>query len=235
MWCVIPAAGRATRLGPAVGAPKLLLEVAGRPLIDHLLERLAPAVTQACVVLGPDAAGVPEALGGRWGGVGLHYAVQPRPLGVADAVARAEELVEGPFAVAMGDVFWEEPLAPALARWRGSGVPGAVLVEPPGGRPAGPTGVVRLQADRVTEIRKAPPGAAGRFQARVCGLAVFPATGFRWLRDVRAGDTGETEMEDAVAAMIAAGVEFLAVPYRGWRRNINLAEDLEAVRRRVGR
>ena len=38
-WCVVPAAGRGTRVGGA--CPKQYLPLAGRPLIEHTLERLA--------------------------------------------------------------------------------------------------------------------------------------------------------------------------------------------------
>jgi 2-C-methyl-D-erythritol 4-phosphate cytidylyltransferase len=39
VWCVVPAAGRGTRVGG--DCPKQYLPLAGRPLIEHTLERLA--------------------------------------------------------------------------------------------------------------------------------------------------------------------------------------------------
>lgn len=39
LWCVVPAAGRGTRVGG--GLPKQYLPLAGRPLVAHTLERLA--------------------------------------------------------------------------------------------------------------------------------------------------------------------------------------------------
>ena len=39
LWCVVPAAGRGTRVGGT--CPKQYLLLAGRPLIEHTLERLA--------------------------------------------------------------------------------------------------------------------------------------------------------------------------------------------------
>ncbi|QRP62410.1 2-C-methyl-D-erythritol 4-phosphate cytidylyltransferase [Rhodanobacter sp. FDAARGOS 1247] len=39
LWCVVPAAGRGTRVGG--DCPKQYLPLAGRPLIEHTLERLA--------------------------------------------------------------------------------------------------------------------------------------------------------------------------------------------------
>jgi len=52
LWCVVPAAGRGTRVGGSI--PKQYLPLAGRPLILHTLERLAshPRIAGLMVVLG---------------------------------------------------------------------------------------------------------------------------------------------------------------------------------------
>ncbi|MCW8808494.1 MAG: 2-C-methyl-D-erythritol 4-phosphate cytidylyltransferase [Rhodanobacter sp.] len=52
LWCVVPAAGRGTRVGG--DCPKQYLPLAGRPLIRHTLERLAmhPRIAGLLVVLG---------------------------------------------------------------------------------------------------------------------------------------------------------------------------------------
>jgi 2-C-methyl-D-erythritol 4-phosphate cytidylyltransferase len=61
LWCVIPAAGRGTRVGG--DCPKQYLPLAGRALILHTLERLAahPRIAGLMVVLAADDA--------RWPGV----------------------------------------------------------------------------------------------------------------------------------------------------------------------
>jgi 2-C-methyl-D-erythritol 4-phosphate cytidylyltransferase len=50
-WCVVPAAGRGTRVGG--DCPKQYLPLAGRPLIEHTLERLAahPRIAGLLVIL----------------------------------------------------------------------------------------------------------------------------------------------------------------------------------------
>lgn len=54
LWCVVPAAGRGTRVGG--DRPKQYLPLAGRPLILHTLERLAshPRIAGLLVTLAPD-------------------------------------------------------------------------------------------------------------------------------------------------------------------------------------
>ena len=63
VWCVVPAAGRGTRVGG--DCPKQYLPLAGRPLIEHTLERLAghPRIAGLLVVLG--------AADAHWSGIGM--------------------------------------------------------------------------------------------------------------------------------------------------------------------
>lgn len=68
LWCVVPAAGRGTRVGGS--CPKQYLPLAGRPLIEHTLERLAahPQIAGLLVTLGADDAhwpGITELNGKR--------------------------------------------------------------------------------------------------------------------------------------------------------------------------
>ncbi|MFC5580133.1 2-C-methyl-D-erythritol 4-phosphate cytidylyltransferase [Rhodanobacter terrae] len=68
MWCVVPAAGRGTRVGG--DCPKQYLPLAGRPLIEHTLERLAahPRIAGLLVVLG--------AADTHWSGIGMLHGKQ---------------------------------------------------------------------------------------------------------------------------------------------------------------
>ena len=63
VWCVVPAAGRGTRVGG--DCPKQYLPLAGRPLIEHTLERLAahPQIAGLLVVLGATDA--------HWSSIGM--------------------------------------------------------------------------------------------------------------------------------------------------------------------
>jgi glucose-1-phosphate thymidylyltransferase len=74
---VIPAAGRARRLGDSVPGSKEVADVGGEPVCVHLLRRLAVAgVSQAVVVLGNGKWDVPKTLlGSRSLGVDLAYVV----------------------------------------------------------------------------------------------------------------------------------------------------------------
>lgn len=88
---IIPAAGLGSRLGTPV--PKVLAHVAGRPMIDHLLQLYAGTIQRFVVVASPAGRDlVADHLRGRPEVVDL--AVQPEPTGMLDAVLLAYDLVQ---------------------------------------------------------------------------------------------------------------------------------------------
>lgn len=111
MKAVVLAAGRGSRLGTLTeDRPKPMLPVRGRPVIAHVLERLAAAgVGEVFVNLHhrPDALREYCGDGGRWG-LRISYAFEPELLGTAGAVANfAPHLGDAPFFVVYGDNYLE--------------------------------------------------------------------------------------------------------------------------------
>ncbi|MFP3871039.1 MAG: sugar phosphate nucleotidyltransferase [Syntrophobacteria bacterium] len=119
---IIPAAGLGTRVRPIAGdLPKELLPVAGKPLLVHAVEGLAAAgIRRIAVVISPAKETIREFVLGHPTGfpalrVDGHLRVllrscqftffyQPRPSGVADAIALCKEFVGNePFALVMPD------------------------------------------------------------------------------------------------------------------------------------
>jgi bifunctional N-acetylglucosamine-1-phosphate-uridyltransferase/glucosamine-1-phosphate-acetyltransferase GlmU-like protein len=88
LWtAVIPAAGRGARLG--FHRPKILYPVAGRPILDWLLDFLQPNCSELVFVLSPDgAADVSSELDRRLPGR-YKVVIQETPTGMGDAVALA--------------------------------------------------------------------------------------------------------------------------------------------------
>jgi bifunctional UDP-N-acetylglucosamine pyrophosphorylase/glucosamine-1-phosphate N-acetyltransferase len=88
IWtAVIPAAGRGSRLGYT--KPKILYPIAGRPILDWLIDLLEPTCDQLIFILSPT--GAPEVsplleqrLSGRF-----EVAIQDEPRGMADAIYKA--------------------------------------------------------------------------------------------------------------------------------------------------
>lgn len=233
MWCVIPVAGRATRLRSlTAGRSKALLEISAKPLVAHLLERLHEPITDVCLVTRPDDLDLfQRLLGRRHLDLTLHYAVQAQPAGVADAVSQAAGVVRGPFVVVMGDGYFDSGLSDFPLQWQRQEAHGAVLVEPVDAAGGQPMGLVTLEGNRIGRIFKAPWD--GEAEWRVCGAFLFPDSFFAVAAEMPRAESGEYELEDVVSRLIAAGATFNAIRYEGWRRNINTPEDLAAVEERI--
>ena len=87
---IIPAAGEGRRLKPhTVSTPKVLLQVAGKPIIGHIMDRLLPArPDEVCVVIGAQGEQVRGYLEGNYQ-CRFSFVTQENPLGLGDAVYRA--------------------------------------------------------------------------------------------------------------------------------------------------
>jgi HAD superfamily hydrolase (TIGR01509 family) len=127
LWsAVIPAAGRGSRL--AFHRPKILYPVAGRLILDWLLDAIAPRCASLVFVLSPEgAAEVADELDRRIPGR-FRIAIQPSPTGMGDAVSIGleqvcsehvaivwgDQVALGPESVAITLALHQGPLAPGL-------------------------------------------------------------------------------------------------------------------------
>ncbi|HVX19272.1 MAG TPA: NDP-sugar synthase [Acidimicrobiales bacterium] len=120
MRAVVLVGGFGTRLRPlTLDAPKQMLPVVNRPMIEHVLEHLAGhGIDDAVLSLGyrPDhfQAAYPD---GVCAGVSLHYAVEPEPLDTAGAIrfAALDAGIDHRFVVVNGDVLTDLDLGALLA------------------------------------------------------------------------------------------------------------------------
>jgi MurNAc alpha-1-phosphate uridylyltransferase len=141
---MILAAGRGERLRPLTDhAPKPLLPLRGKPLIEHHVERLAHAGLQRIVInLAWLGSMIRDYLGdGSRYGLKIHYSDEgARALETAGGIFRALPYLEpGAFLVVNGDVFTDYPFAQAaLAADRDAHL---VLVPNPPQHPAGDFGL----------------------------------------------------------------------------------------------
>ena len=90
---VIPAAGLGSRLG--AGVPKVLVPVAGAPMLDRLLDLYRSAVERVVVVAGPSfESEVKRHVAARPEYDRIDCVVQPSPTGMLDAILLAMPVVE---------------------------------------------------------------------------------------------------------------------------------------------
>lgn len=115
MKIIIPMAGRGTRLRPhSITVPKPLVAVAGKPIVERLVEDLAAAydgkLEEVAFIIGEDFGLAVEkdlvALAERLGAKGSIY-YQREKLGTAHAILCAEESMQGNIIVAFADTLFD--------------------------------------------------------------------------------------------------------------------------------
>lgn len=156
---MIFAAGRGTRLAPLTNhTPKPLLPVAGRPLLEHILEFLvAGGIRDVVINLHHLGAQIAAHLGdGARFGVHIRYSWEDPILDTGGGLKHAEALLAGePFVVVNGDSLLELSLGDIIAHHRAHGALATIAVRPD--PEAGRYGLVELDAeDRVHRISGRP-------------------------------------------------------------------------------
>jgi D,D-heptose 1,7-bisphosphate phosphatase len=119
---VILAGGLGTRLGAVTRhTPKPLLEVGGRPFLDHLVWNLARHGLRRILLLTGHLAPMFEARygNGRDHGVAIEYAVEAEPLGTGGALRHARTRLEERFVLVNGDTLFDLNYLDLMARLRG--------------------------------------------------------------------------------------------------------------------
>lgn len=104
MQCVILAAGKGTRLRPLTeNCPKPLVKVAGKPLLDHILEALPSAVDEIIIVTGYLGHMIREYYGATYGTKKITYVEQVEQTGTARALWLCKDLIKGRFLFLFAD------------------------------------------------------------------------------------------------------------------------------------
>lgn len=211
MQTVVLAAGEGTRMRPLTAAqPKPMLPVAGKPLLEHTLDRaVAAGADRLVVVVGYESDRVREHFGSQHAGVDLQYAVQQRQRGTADAVSAAAPLLDHePFVVLNGDALYDQT---SLDTLYGNGpAVGSYRVENPSAY-----GVLQLAADddtRVTGVVEKPADPDSNLINT--GAYVFPAAAHDLL-NVETSERGELELTDVLEA-VCNQFSVTAVPFDRW-------------------
>jgi NDP-sugar pyrophosphorylase family protein len=127
----ILAGGLATRLRPlTTTVPKALVEVAGRPFIDHQLELLARhGVSRVVLCVGYLGEQIEEHLGSSAHGIELMYSHDGRQLlGTGGAIRRALPLLGDAFWILYGDSYLEFDYGAALAHFAATDALGLMTV-----------------------------------------------------------------------------------------------------------
>jgi glucose-1-phosphate thymidylyltransferase len=211
---IVPAAGVGTRLRPHTHTiPKALINVAGRPILAHILDGLiAEGVERVVVIVGYMGDRIREYVSRRYG-IAVEFVEQEERLGLGHAVVLASALIhEGPVVIVLGDTIVHTDLSVFLSG------PDVVLgvKEVPDPRRFGIAEVANGRVMRLIEKPEQPPS-----NLALVGLYYVPRSEllFAALDDqIRAGRTnrGEYQLTDALSTMLEAGVRMQVHAVEGW-------------------
>jgi NDP-sugar pyrophosphorylase family protein len=229
---VILAAGRGTRMGDLTGdLPKPMLPVAGRPILEHVLDGLqAAGFTSAAVVTGYRAEAVEN-----------HFRSYPMPLtfvrqevinGTGTAALLCRDFAgTDPFLFTFGDILVSaadyagiferlssNPVAQAAVgvKWVDDPFQGAAVYE---------------EGGAVTRIIEKPPKGTSHTHWNSAGLYAFRSGIFDELSRVPLSPRGEYELTSAVEQLLERSALLLLYSIEGIWRDIGRPEDLVAAER----
>ncbi len=214
---IIPVAGVGTRLRPHTHTlPKVLLQVAGKPILAHILDDLPGlGIHRAVLIVGYMGDLVREYVDRHYAGrLEVSYAEQPERLGLGHAVSLARPFCDsGPVLIILGDTIFEADLAPVLAG--GTDRIGVKAVPDPRR-----FGIVELGPDgRVTRMIEKPEHPTSNLA--ITGIYYFAESGplFDALADlqregVRTKD--EFQLTDAMERLVSRGTVITTFPVEGW-------------------
>jgi UDP-N-acetylglucosamine diphosphorylase/glucosamine-1-phosphate N-acetyltransferase len=209
MQAIVLAAGEGSRMRPlTVKMPKVMLPVAGRPLLEHIILRAhAAGVDRFVLVVGYEAESVRSYFGdGSRLGVKIEYAFQDKQLGTGHALMAAESLAEDRFLVLNGDVLPDEASLRDLTR--GGAAVSAIKVDDPRRY-----GVFLVEGDTfksVVEKSANPPSNLAN-----AGIYLLERSIFDILRAAPLSERGEYELTDGLN-LLAAKEKIRIVENKSW-------------------
>ncbi len=200
MKAIILAAGEGSRMRPLTFTrPKVMLPIANKPILEHLLiEARKAGIIEFVFIVGYHDEQVRDYFGNgeKWG-VTIDYCSQKKQLGTADALKMTEGLVDGNFLVMNGDIIVSQKDIRSLVK-RSDNTLSVVEVED-----SQDWGVVELSEGRVVHIYEKvekPPSHMAN-----AGLYLFTPDIFDSVSQTSKSPRGEYEITDSLQLMIDKG------------------------------
>ncbi len=200
LTAVVLAAGEGSRMRPLTYTrPKVMLPIANRPILEHLLiEAREAGISDFVLVVGYHDEQLREYFGdGRQWNVSIHYSSQRRQAGTADAVRTVESMVGGRFLLLNGDMVVNRKDIAGMVKKETTTI-GVIEVED-----TRDLGLLEVKGTRVVRIhekeRVAPSHLAN------AGLYLFTPEVFEAIARTPKSPRGEYEITGALQAMIDDG------------------------------
>ena len=210
MLCVLLAAGEGKRMAPLTATrPKVMLPVANRPMIEHLICAVRDAgIDTFIIVVGYREKEIRDYFGNgdNWG-VSIRYMVQRTQSGTGDALRSAKGLVKGRFLLMNGDmIITADDIRSVCA----SPAPAVGVVKSKNPEQFGVITETEGMVTGIYEKSSNPPG-----NLINAGIYLFDDDIFAEVDRLVPSPRGEYELTDALKPAIARS-ELHAVPLTSW-------------------
>lgn len=201
MKAVVLVAGKGTRMEPLTsGCPKVMLQVANKPILEHILNSAIEAGIEGFVfITGYLEEQIKEYFGNgsKWG-VSIGYVQQKEQLGTANAIGCAKGYVDGAFLVLNGDMLiGQEDLKTLVSRTE-EAVICVKEVENPSD-----FGVLETKGNRVVRIIEKPKNPPTNLAN--AGIYFFRQSIFDFIDRTQASVRNEFEITDSIQMLIDSG------------------------------
>jgi glucose-1-phosphate thymidylyltransferase len=228
---VILAAGKGSRIDPFhTHYPKPMLPIVNRPIIEHQLGQMRSlGIRRVVLVVGHLKEIIQDYFGdGERFGVEIRYVVQKQTLGIAHAVMQLEPVVNRPFLLFLGDIFYVPKKLEAMVElFESGGVSGVLAVkeEPDAGAIQKNFSVSLDDKHFVTKVVEKPRYLVNNLKG--CGMYLFAPEIFDAIRQTpRTALRDEYELTTAIQILINDGYRLRAAEVVDWDYNITFAHDL---------
>ncbi len=222
MKAVIIAAGQGTRMGPLTrNRPKVMLPVANRPVLEHIICSARDAgIHEFVLVVGYHSETIRDYFGdGSVFGVNVQYVLQKEQRGTADAVRTAGKYVDERFMVLNGDILISPFHIKRMMEQESDIVLTAIEVENPS-----QFGVFEVREDKVLRITEKPKKPTSHLAN--AGLYIFPLSIFDAIGDTPLSPRNEYEITHSLQMLIDKGAEAGFVTINGKWLDIGRPWDL---------
>jgi len=231
MKAIIIAAGEGVRMRPlTLEAPKPLLKVGGRPLLEHIVSRLPDEINELILIIGYLGEQIKNYCGDKFLGKQVRYVWQKEPKGTYHALKLCESLIkkdERFLILYADDIHGREGIENCLKHQ-------CALIVDEAENPKN-FGVVRLNNNNtITEIIEKPENPPSNLVST--GVLLLDSKIFKF--QVEPHSNGEYYLSDAVSKMIRNGHQIFAVESSlwlpiGYPEDIKKAEKILRERREI--
>lgn len=216
MRAVIPVAGVGTRLRPHTYAlPKVLLNVAGKPILAHILDALqSQGIMKTTIITGYMGDLVEEFVRKRYSNMDLQFVEQKEMLGLGHAIWTGRETYnDDPLLIILGDTIFDVDLS--LSFTTGFNTIGVKEVEDP--RRFGV--VLSDKHGKIEKLIEKPDEPISKMA--IVGLYFIKDTrllvkSLNKLIDENIKTRNEYQLTDALQLMLDGGAEFVTFNVEGW-------------------